>query len=263
MKKIIQKIITGIANLLGLSIHIRVKANGKSDFVLVDRFVFSPYLNQEKEVDLYIKGMSRSDSKWSDNFYKQCRYYSLAQIAELASSSFPSFDIAECGVWKGHSAWMIANIFSQNSFTGTFHIFDSFEGGLSDKVKKDQNLVRNMSIEQIKREKEIFSSRESQVANCLSSFDFINIYAGWIPDRFFDVDTKNFSFVHIDVDLYQPTLDSLEFFWPRIIKGGYLIIDDYGSSQFPGASAAVDEFLKINPVSFFYKVPMGSCFIIK
>ena len=263
MKKIIKRIITEIGNLLGLSIHIQVKGKRKSDFVLVDRFVFSPFLNEEKEVDLYIKGMNRSDSNWSDNFYKQCRYYSLAQIADRASASFPSFDIAECGVWKGHSAWIVANIFSQNSFKGTFHIFDSFEGGLSDKTKKDQNLVRNLSIEQIKYEKEIFSSRESQVNDCLSSFDFIKLYAGWIPDRFVDIETKQFSFVHIDVDLYQPTLDSLEFFWPRIIKGGYLVIDDYGSSQFPGASAAVDEFLKINPTSFFYKVPMGSCFIIK
>jgi hypothetical protein len=54
MKKIIKRIITEIGNLLCLSIHIHVKANRKSDFVLVDRFVFSPFLKKEKEVDLYI-----------------------------------------------------------------------------------------------------------------------------------------------------------------------------------------------------------------
>lgn len=263
MKKIIKKIIAKIGNVLGLSIHIQIKSGRKSDFVLIDRFVFSPFLNNEKEVDLYLQGMNWSDSNWSDNFYKQCRYYSLVQIAEIASKSFPTLDVAECGVWKGHSAWMIANIYSQNGFTGTFHIFDSFEGGLSDKTEKDQNLVRSMSKEEIKHEKEIFSSRETQVADVLSSFNFIKLYAGWIPARFSEVDKKKFSFVHIDVDLYQPTLDSLEFFWPKIIKGGYLVVDDYGSSQFPGASAAVDEFLKVNPASFFYKVPMGACVIVK
>jgi O-methyltransferase len=69
--------------------------------------------------------------------------------------------------------------------------------------------------------------------------------------------------VHIDVDLYQPTLDSLEFFWPRLADGGFVVVDDYGSSQFPGATTATNEFLDKNKPSFFYKVPMGACFIIK
>ena len=158
---------------------------------------------------------------------------------------------------------MIASIFSKNGFTGTFHIFDSFEFGLSDKIDKDRNLVRNLSPEEIKFEKELFSSRESQVAEVLSSFKFVKLYRGWIPSRFVDVDKKHFSFIHIDVDLYLPTLDSLKFFWPKLVKGGYIVVDDYGSSQFPGASLAVDEFLKTNPPSFFYKVPMGGCIIKK
>lgn len=263
MKKLIKKLITKVGDFLGLSIHIQVKRDKKSDFVLIDKFVFAPFFNNEKELQLYKNGMSLADATWSDNFYKQCRYYSLVQIAEISSKNFPSLDIAECGVWKGHSAWMIAEIFSKNQFSGYFHIFDSFEGGLSDKTDKDENLVRKMTNEEIKLEKEIFSSREVQVANVLSNFDFVNLYPGWIPNRFDEVANKQFSFVHIDVDLYQPTLDSLEFFWPRVAKGGYVVVDDYGSSQFPGATTAVDEFLKVNPPSFFYKVPMGACFIIK
>jgi len=263
MKKIIKKIISIIGNVLGLSIHVQVKGHRKSDFVLVDRFVFAPFFNKEKEVDLYTKGMNHSNSNWSDNFYKQCRYYSLVQIAEIASKSFPNLDIAECGVWKGHSAWMIANIFSKNNFTGTFHIFDSFEGGLSDKSVKDKNLVRNMTPDEVKIEKEIFSSQELEVAGVLSEFNFVSLHAGWIPEKFHEVDKSIFSFVHIDVDLYQPTQASLQFFWDRLTKGGYVVVDDYGSSQFPGATMAVDEFLAIHKPSFFYKVPMGGCFIIK
>ncbi len=43
MKKIIKSTITGIKNLPCLSIHIQVKANRKSDFILVNRFAFSPF----------------------------------------------------------------------------------------------------------------------------------------------------------------------------------------------------------------------------
>ncbi|MBA3695849.1 MAG: class I SAM-dependent methyltransferase [Methylotenera sp.] len=263
MKHFIKTIITKLGDILGLSIHIQIKRDRKSDFVLVDKFVFSPFLNNEMESQLYKEAMHKSDATWSDNFYKQCRYYSLSQLAEVAAKRFPDADIAECGVWKGHSAWMIAKIFSQNNFKGHFHIFDSFEGGLSDKVAKDKNLVRDMTDGEVKNEKEIFSSRENQVAKVLSDFSFVKLYSGWIPVRFPEISDKEFSFVHIDVDLYEPTLSSLAFFWPRLANGGFIVVDDYGSSQFPGATTATDEFLAKNKASFFYKVPMGACFIVK
>jgi len=49
-------------------------------------------------------------------------------------------------------------------------------------------------------------------------------------------------FVHIDVDLYQPTLAALEYFYPRLAAGGIIVCDDYGSLSFPGAYKAVEEF---------------------
>ena len=45
--------------------------------------------------------------------------------------------------------------------------------------------------------------------------------------------------MHIDVDLYQPTKDSLEYFWARLVSGGRMVCDDY---NWPGAKRAVDSF---------------------
>ncbi|MFW5652494.1 MAG: TylF/MycF/NovP-related O-methyltransferase [Planctomycetota bacterium] len=39
---------------------------------------------------------------------------------------------------------------------------------------------------------------------------------------------RRYRFVHIDVDVYEPTLACLEFFWPRLSPGGAIVIDDYG-----------------------------------
>lgn len=263
MKRFIKKLIEKVGKLFGLSIHVQYIKGRNVDTVLVDRFLFMPFLNSEPEVKLYSEAIVKADALWSDNFYKQCRYYSLAQIAKMAAQKFNNHDIAECGVWKGHSAYMLAKTFSDEAFSGTFHIFDSFEGGLSEKVEKDTNLLRHMSGGEIREEKEIFSSQKEDVSKVLSDFNFIKLYEGWIPERFNEVSDQIFSFVHIDVDLYKPTLDSLEFFWPKVVDGGFVVVDDYGSSQFPGANTAVDEFLSKNQYSFFYKVPMGACFIIK
>lgn len=50
------------------------------------------------------------------------------------------------------------------------------------------------------------------------------------------------SLLHIDCDLYQPTKVALEELWDRVVKGGVVILDDYGIRPWEGESQAVDEF---------------------
>lgn len=207
--------------------------------------------------------MKASFSTEFDNPYKQLRFYSLQNVFQNVMDKKIDGAIVECGVWKGHSAHILLSMLLINKQKKSFHIFDSFEGGLSDKVLEDKNQRYNLSKKQIKAEKMSFYSTEEQVKSTLKKFDNVNYYKGWIPARFNEVKDKEFCFIHIDVDLYQPTLDSLNFFYPKLNVGGAIVIDDYGISQFPGARKAVDEFLTINKPSFFYKVPFGSCFIIK
>ena len=44
--------------------------------------------------------------------------------------------------------------------------------------------------------------------------------------KFYKVKNKKFSLIHIDVDLYKPTFDSLSFFYPKLCKGGVILCDD-------------------------------------
>ena len=43
-----------------------------------------------------------------------------------------------------------------------------------------------------------------------------------------------YRFVHIDVDIYEPTYACLEYFHPRMVEGGLIVIDDYGFPSWPG-----------------------------
>ena len=56
-----------------------------------------------------------------------------------------------------------------------------------------------------------------------------------------------FSLIHFDCDLYAPTKAALEALWPRLSRGGVLIFDEYGISDWPGETRAVDEFLADKP----------------
>jgi hypothetical protein len=57
--------------------------------------------------------------------------------------------------------------------------------------------------------------------------------------------SKQFSFVNLDVDLYESTLASLEFFYPRLAKGAILISHDYSTCE--GVKRAFDEFFNSRP----------------
>lgn len=258
----LKSIVKALFAFLGVNIYFSSKRN-KGDIVLFDRNALTSYYSGSKRLDLYKEGMKRSHCEWSDNFYKQCRFYSLQEMLEWVMKRSLEGDVAECGCWKGHSSYMIAKILSDNSFKGTFHIFDSFEEGLSDKTPEDKNVRFELSKKDIENEKKMFESTEGEVRDALSGFNFIKLYKGWIPERFSEADRCKFSFVHIDVDLYKPTLDSLAFFFPRLVTGGCIVIDDYGVTSFPGAKKAVDEFIAKNDCFMFYELPTGGCFIIK
>lgn len=145
-------------------------------------------------------------------------------------------DISECGVFKAGSSFLML---SANAGTGKhLHGFDSFEG-LSEPDGRDK--VENQRS--FKWEKNDMSVGENVAHKNLSKFEGnYTLYKGWIPERFDKVKDKNFSLVHIDVDLYEPTLSSLEFFYPRMSEGGIIVCDDYGFETCPGAKTAMDEF---------------------
>ncbi len=165
------------------------------------------------------------------------RKWNLSQLLRLCAH-VPG-DTAECGVYKGASSWFILNCWREfyNNGSRKHHLFDSFEG-LSEPGPFDgthwYKHTLSASVKEAMEKLERFSSA-------------IVIHKGWIPEKFFEIETSNFAFVHIDVDIYEPTKASIEFFYPRLNNGGILICDDYGFSTCPGATLAIDEFLKDKP----------------
>ena len=51
---------------------------------------------------------------------------------------------------------------------------------------------------------------------------------------------EEFCFVSLDADLYEPTFEGLEYFYPRVSKGGVILLHDYDNNQFCGAGEAVN-----------------------
>jgi len=193
----------------------------------------------------------------SDNAFRRMRHYILNCL--LKTIDFTEGDACEAGCFRGLSAYQVAYHLRYSKEKVFFHIFDSFEG-LSEIQEVDKAKDREHDPVRLKQQ---FACPLEVVMKNLGEFDFIKYYKGWIPDRFNEVVDQLFSFVHIDVDLYQPIYDSLEFFYPRLKKNGIILIDDYGYTQFPGAKKAVDEFRDFLKNDLFLPLVSGQAVIVK
>lgn len=196
--------------------------------------VFNEYLSLFGELD----GMN-TDRRWM-----------LYQLIRLVRN-VPG-DTAECGVYKGAGSYIICKVNQESELHHrTHHVFDSFEG-LSKPSKLDGKYWT---------EGDLSCSLETVTEN-LSEFNNISFHKGWIPERFSDIERDNFCFVHIDVDLFQPTLDSFEFFYARMNEGGVIVCDDYGFTTCPGAKTALDQFLQ-NKKEKMISLSGGGGFLVK
>lgn len=207
--------------------------------------------------ELYDEAQQKTQMVATDNALRRLRHYTLMHL--LQQANLTEGNVVELGTFHGLSAYQIASQLTARDTGATFSIFDSFEG-LSE-IKEEDMSTHAIDDDSLRKQ---FAYGEDLVKQNLSTFTCIQFYKGWIPDRFTEVEEQQFSFVHIDVDLYEPIKDSIDFFYPKLISGGIMVFDDYGfTTQFPGAKKAVDEVLSSLKHSFFMALPSGQAFIIK
>jgi hypothetical protein len=201
----------------------------------------------------YDNGQARTGMK--DCVNRRPRFYNVVSL--LKSVSDVEGDVMEVGCFKGFSMFLMCHVGAQlkPGFKGEgFHIIDSFEG-LSEPVAED--LTKGTRAKKHK-----FSSPISVLKKTIAPYPNVNITKGWVPEVFKGYPKRKYRFVHIDVDIYEPTIESLRFFYDQVSQGGALMIDDYGYSTFPGCRRAVDAFCKERNVNVC-ALSTGNAFIIK
>lgn len=172
-----------------------------------------------------------------ESFVKS-RYRFLLDQSEIIHRNNVQGSVAEVGVWRGDYAKYINAYFPDRDL----YLFDTFswyderdvkadsEKGIVGSLLSDKNIFRDTSVEYVQSilphpEKAIFK-------------------VGYFPESAVDVDCK-FAFVNLDVNLYSATLAALEFFYPKMEKGGVILCHDFFSWDVdPGSSMAIDEFCK-------------------
>lgn len=193
--------------------------------------------------------MMRIDENNQPTVLRRCGDYTRFKTLELVSSIVNNRniqgDVAEAGVWTGDFAAAINLVFPDRRL----YLYDTFSGFCEEDIEIEINngFTSEDYFEPGKGYAEVFRSEteEKFIEIVMKKMKYPNnvvIRKGNFPDTADGEDNTTFALVSLDMDVYRPMRDGLDFFWERLSPGGYIFIHDYNYTGHFGVRKAVEEF---------------------
>lgn len=167
------------------------------------------------------------------------RYATLGLcFQEIMAKKVPG-NVAELGVYQGDFAKRLNQLFADR----TLYLFDTFAGfdhadvatEKSSGFSTGEQNFANTSVE-------LVLSKMPHRPQCVVKQGFFPATAAGLDDTF--------CFVSLDADLYDPIIEGLRFFYPRLSPGGYIFVHDFSNDEYKGARQAVLEFCAAQGIGY-------------
>ena len=199
------------------------------------------------------------------------RLWSIVQIIKYLNEKNIDGDFVECGVWKGGNLILMKMYVDKFNLNKTIFGFDTFEGmtkpGDYDISFSNKNSIKIFKKFQTGENSSDWcnASKEEVLSNIkkeLFNNEGIYLVEGRVEETLLNEKNlpKKISLLRLDTDFYQSTKIELEILFPRLVKGGVLIIDDYG--YWKGSKKAVDEYFESKNLPLHY-IDQAARFYIK
>jgi len=181
--------------------------------------------------------------------------YGVRYCLEFAETT--EYNFVECGVAEGVTSFFIlSEIDGEQELIekSSLYLYDSWsdmkDEHLLDSEKHSQGKYKKLSVDRTKKNLSKFKTK-------------VFFHKGYVPEALLDSDIpKIICFLHIDLNSSKPTLGALEVFYPKLVKGGIIIFDDYAHSGYEDTKIVVDEFFKDKP-GLLQKLPTGQAIYYK
>ncbi|KRE75422.1 class I SAM-dependent methyltransferase [Paenibacillus sp. Soil750] len=160
-------------------------------------------------------------------------------------------NLVECGVSDGMSAFFVLKEMSQmisksSEIQYQMHLFDSWDNlyseDLTEKELHIEGRYANNSLERVQNNLSVFQKK-------------VKYHVGYIPFTFTE-SLSNISYLYIDLNSANATLETLRYFYPSLSKGSVILFDDYGWSGFEETKEIIDKFFSDKP-GILLKIPTG------
>jgi O-methyltransferase len=160
------------------------------------------------------------------------RCYELWQLV-AQTAKLPAGDLIEVGVWRGGTGALIGRQCKLAGIGNSIYLCDTFRGVVKAGTQ-DKAYVGG----------EHADTSQSTVVNLMQTLgiEHARILNGIFPDDTGHlISDRTFRFCHIDVDVYDSAKDIMTWIWPRIVRGGIVVFDDYGFHSCVGITRFVNE----------------------
>lgn len=188
------------------------------------------------------------NESWFENFEERwlysvdsVRYATLELLRREIYENALEGAVAEVGVYKGVFSSVINYYFPDKQL----YLFDTFEGFDSRDVQVDNQMGYSPASTD-----DFNDSNIELVMSRMFHQDKIVLKKGWFPESASGCENEKFCFVSLDTDLYQPIYSGLCWFYPRLVNGGYIMVNDYNIDNYQGTKKAVHEFTRENGISY-------------
>lgn len=180
--------------------------------------------------------------------------------AECASRL--SGDFVECGVNYGALASSIMTYLDWDRLAKTFYLLDTFAGLDERYVSEDE--VRDGALQKNAHHLQsgFYATDIERVKRNFSEWRNVAIIQGSIPETLPRVGAQRVAFLHLDMNCAPPEVAAAEFFWPRLVPGAFVLLDDYAFDGYRLQKLAMDAFARGKGVGIV-SLPTGQGMMIK
>ncbi|MEQ8345850.1 MAG: TylF/MycF/NovP-related O-methyltransferase [Sneathiellaceae bacterium] len=165
-------------------------------------------------------------------------------------------DFAECGVNTGIMSLAVCEYVDFNSTDKTFWLFDTYRG-----VPPEQLTDEERADGREKVPSRYFECYELAKAN-FAPYPRARLVRGTVPDTFSGLEIEKVAYLSLDMNIVEPERAALAYFWPRLVPGAVVVMDDYGWKQFAVQKQAHDAFARSQGTEILL-LPTGQGLLIK
>lgn len=209
----------------------------------------SSFMEDEDFIKAYAEG--KKTGSWG-NYDIEWRVHIVLYYARYASAL--EGDFVECGVNKGGLSRAIVEDIDFNETGKIFYLFDTFQG-FDSSVLSEAEKLKYAGLTH-------YEDTYDHVKNIFKNFPAVKIIKGTVPKTLSEVTIDKVSFVSIDMNCVLPEKEALDFFWPRLVKGGVIVLDDFAYQSFEEQNSAHKKWAKERGVSILF-LPTGQGIIMK
>ena len=168
-----------------------------------------------------------------------------ACIKEVLKRNVPG-DLIEAGAWRGGATiFMRAALEAYGDRERRVWVADSFQG-----LPKPRPEVYPDDAGDVHFTYEELVVPVNQVKANFARFgvldDRVKFLVGWFKDTLPTAPIERLAILRVDADMYEGTFQALEYLYPKLSRGGYVIVDDYGAVK--GCRKAVEDFRHRNSI---------------